>query len=504
MLRTVRNSWKHRRSFLSAAKAPVACCLLLVFVAAAVTAQGAPPNIVVIVVDDLGWTDVGCFGSTFCETPRIDQLAAQGIRFTDGYAACPVCSPTRASLQTGRSPARLNTTEWFGGPQPEDATSRLKKRFASRPLLPAPYLEYLPAEEQTLAEALQTRGYKTFFAGKWHLGGKGYLPEDQGYMSNLGGHEKGSPPGGYFSPYKNPKLPDGPPGEHLPDRLANESVRFIQQSADQPFLLCLAFYSVHNPQQGRPDLVEKYRCKAENFSWEGPEFLPEGEYHNRQVQNQPVYGAMVEAVDLAVGKVLDSLEAAGLEDNTVVLFTSDNGGLSTAEGSPTSNLPLRAGKGWLYEGGIRVPWIIRWPGVTQPGTVSNEPITSDDVMPTLRKIAGVTEPPPAPLDGRSLVPLMKDPSASLSRNLYWHYPHYSNQGGTPAGAIRSGPWKLIEHYEDGRLELYNLAQDVGETRNLVDANPAFAQELLARLADWRHEVEAAMPTVNPNYTPRED
>ncbi|TWU22705.1 sulfatase [Bythopirellula polymerisocia] len=459
------------------------------------------PNFVVFLVDDLGWSDLGCYGSSFYETHHIDALATEAVKFTNGYAACPVCSPTRASIQTGRNPARLHTTEWFGGPQPEQALgSSLLIKFKNRPLLPASYLEYLPLEELTVAEALKQQGYSTFFAGKWHLGDVGFYPENQGYDFNLGGHEKGSPPGGYFSPYNNPKLTDGPKGEHLPDRLATESVSFLENCGDTPFLLMLSFYSVHNPQQGRKDLKEKYRARAAKLDLADTEFSPEGENQNRIVQNQPVYAAMVEGMDQAVGKVLTALNDLGLEDNTVVLFTSDNGGLSTAEGSPTSNRPLRAGKGWLYEGGIRVPWLVKWPGVTEPGTVCDIPILSDDLFPTFREIAGVAGEENHPLDGISLVPLLEGDRFQEDRALYWHYPHYSNQGGKPGGAIRKGKWKLIEWYQNQRLELYDLDSDIGERHNLIGSKPEVAKALHAELVRWRETVKATMPGDNPLYT----
>lgn len=464
--------------------------------------QPARPNFVVFLVDDLGWSDVGCFGSSFYETPSIDALAKESIRFTNGYAACPVCSPTRVSIQTGRNPTRLHTTEWFGGPQPEAALhGPLSKRFEHRPLLPASYLERLPLKELTLAERLQQHGYHTCFAGKWHLGGEGFYPENQGYDFNWGGLKKGSPPGGYFSPYKNPKLTDGPPGEHLPDRLATESVQFLEQPTEDPFLLVLSFYSVHNPQQGRPDLVDKYQTKRTASKSTEAAFSPEGLFKNRQIQNQPIYAAMVEAVDEAVGKVLTALKENGLEENTVVLFTSDNGGLSTAEGLPTSNRPLRAGKGWLYEGGIRVPWLVKWPGVVAPGSVSNIPIISDDILPTIMEIAAPSHPiEKRELDGISLVPVLKGGQATADRSLYWHYPHYSNQGGRPGGAIRRGPWKLIEWYEDNRWELYDLDHDIGERTNVVSSHAETARELHSQLISWRKEVGATMPTDNPNYS----
>jgi len=457
--------------------------------------EDRPLNFVFILVDDLGWKDLGCFGSSFYETPNIDELARRGMRFTSAYAACPVCSPTRASIVSGKYPARLATTDYFGAPQP-DGMSRHWTR--SKPLLPAPYRDHLPLEETTLAEALAGAGYAAFFAGKWHLGGEGYSPEDQGFGINKGGNRTGSPRGGYFSPYKNPQLPDGPEGEHLPDRLAGESVRFIEQVCDQPFLLYLSFYSVHTPLQARKDLEEKYRTKAAGVSHEGPRFVPEGERKARQVQDHAVYGGMVEAMDAAVGKVTAALERRGLADSTAVVFMSDNGGLSTSEGSPTSNVPLRAGKGWLYEGGIREPMFIVWPGRTRAGSVCDVPVTSTDFYPTLLEMAGLPLRPEQHVDGTSLVPLLEGAGKIEREAIYWHYPHYGNQGGSPGSAVRSGDWKLIEFFENGRLELYNLKDDIGETRNLAAERPDVAAKLHALLEAWRTETGARMPTKNPN------
>jgi arylsulfatase A-like enzyme len=364
-------------------------------------------NFVFILVDDLGWRDLGCFGSTFYETPNVDCLAAQGMRFTNAYAACPVCSPTRASIMTGKYPARMGTTDWFGAPQPSNV---LKHWTRNKPLLPATYKENMPLEEVTMAEAFKEHGYTTFFAGKWHLGGEGFLPEDQGFNINKGGHHRGSPPGGYFSPYKNPKLSDGPEGEHLPARLARESVDFLNQMGNKPFLLYLSFYSVHTPLQSREDLKRKYQDKAKTVKHEGPRFTSEGERQARQVQDHAVYAGMVGAMDSAVGEILQALENLRLADNTAVIFMSDNGGLSTSEGSPTSNVPLRAGKGWLYEGGIREPMIIKWPDVVEPGSVCNMPVISNDFYPTMLEMAGLPAKPEQHIDGISLVPLLALPS----------------------------------------------------------------------------------------------
>lgn len=463
---------------------------------AAFAAPPDRPNVVFFLVDDLGWRDLGAWGSTFYETPNADRLAREGMRFTSGYAACPVCSPTRASIMSGRYPARLKTTDYFGAAQPD-------KWKRNTRLLPAAYLEQLPLEETTLAEAFKEGGYATFFAGKWHLGPEGFWPENQGFDINRGGWSKGGPygPGKYFVPYGNPRLEDGPEGEHLPDRLATETVKFIEANRDKPFFAYLSFYSVHTPLQSRPDLQAKYEKKAEAVKHDGPDWLPEGSREARQVQDHAVYAGMVEAMDAAVGKVLGALDRLGLAEKTVVCFMSDNGGLSTSEGSPTSNVPLRAGKGWLYEGGIREPWMVRWPGVTAPGSTCDHPVISTDFYPTLLEIAGLPPKPSQHLDGASIVPLLRQSGTPDRDAIFWHYPHYGNQGGAPGGAVRSGDWKLIEWYEDGKIELFNTREDIGEKTNLADREPERAKALLEKLRSWRKQVEAAMPTPNPAHEP---
>lgn len=456
------------------------------------------PNFVFFLVDDLGWTDLGCYGSTFYETANVDRLAAKGMRFTSAYAACPVCSPTRASIMTGKYPARLRTTDYFGAPQPDTVDKHWTK---DKPLLPARYLNRLPLEEVTIAEALKEHGYATFFAGKWHLGPEGFWPEDQGFDVNKGGHDRGGPYGGkrYFSPYGNPRLSDGPDGEHLPDRLATETCKFIEDHRDRSFLAYLSFYSVHTPLMSREDLKAKYEAKAKAVAPDGPAWGKEGDREVRLVQDHAIYAGMVEAMDLAVGRVLDTLDRLELARDTVVFFMSDNGGLSTSEGHPTCNLPLRAGKGWLYEGGIREPMIVRWPGVVKAGSVCDEPVTSTDFYPTMLEMAGLPPAPQQRLDGRSMVPVLRQQSPQKARALYWHYPHYGNQGGSPGGAVRLGEYKLIEFYEDSRVELYNLRDDLGEKKDLSAAMPEKAAELRRMLHEWRNDVGAAMPTENPNH-----
>lgn len=448
------------------------------------------PNVVFFLVDDLGGTDLGCFGSTFYQTVNIDMLAASGMKFTHAYAACPVCSPTRAGILTGKYPQRTEITDYIN-PKGANQPANWKRPTA---LLPAPYADRLALDEVTIAEAFKEAGYATFFAGKWHLGPEGFYPEDQGFDVNRGGVEQGGPYGGkkYFSPYDNPRLADGPEGEHLPDRLASEAVSFIEAHAKKPFFVYLSFYSVHTPLMARDDLKEKYTKKAAELDTLGPEWGRERERQVRLVQNHAVYAAMVEAMDLAVGKVLDALHQLHLEGDTIVVFTSDNGGLSTSEGHPTSNLPLRAGKGWVYEGGIRVPLILRVPGVTKPASVCKAPVTSPDFYPTLLELAGLPLRPDQHVDGSSFKPLLEG-KESARPPLFWHYPHYGNQGGAPAAAVRSGNWKLIHWYEDDALELFNLRKDPSEKCNLADAMPQKRDELLAELDRWRRQVGAVLP-----------
>ncbi len=381
-------------------------------------------------------------------------------------------------------------TDWIPG-RPDNPQQKLNR--------PVP-LNHLPLEEVTLAEAFKQGGYTTGFIGKWHLGAEGFAPQDQGFDINIGGNNRGSPPS-YFPPYNLPGLPDGPKDEYLTDRLTSEALQFIEREKDRPFLLYLSHYAVHNPQQAKPALVEKYTRKAAaRPPSPGPEFLPEGDRQNRQIQNRPVYAAMVESMDDSIGRILDHLAALGLQRNTVVVFTSDNGGLSTSEGLPTSNLPLRAGKGWHYEGGVREPAIVVWPGVTKPGSVSSAPLISTDYYPTLLEIAGLPAQPRQHVDGVSIVPLLRG-ATRPERPLFWHYPHYSNQGGGPGGAVRLGAYKLIEFYEDMRVELYNVVNDISEKRDLAKAMPGKVTELRGLLQEWRQTVGAKMPVPNPHYDP---
>ncbi len=500
-----------RRDFLKAASVVTALglggCARAASLGDGGTRQGArrKPNFVFFLLDDMGWKDLGCFGSPFYETPNIDRLAAQGMRFTNAYAACPVCSPTRASIMTGKYPARLRLTNWIPGAR-------------SGKLLSAEYFHYLKLEEVTLAEALKEGGYRTCFVGKWHLGNEPYFPEKQGFDVNVGGNDAGSPPT-YFYPYQRgnrsiPGLEEGQPGEYLTDRLADESLKLIEQSKGQPFLLYLSYYAVHIPLEAKKELAERYKAKAQRLGLgDKPHFATDEEWpktaagdekwrrslKTRLLQDHAVYAAMIESVDQSVGRVMKKLEDLGLADNTIVFFMSDNGGLATAEGQPTCNLPLRGGKGWLYEGGIREPMIVRWPGVVKPGTVCDEPVISTDFYPTMLEMAGLPAKPQQHVDGESVVPLLTGTGHQKRQALFWHYPHYSNQGGGPGGAVRVDEFKLIESYEDDRLELYNLRADPGEQHDLAAQMPEKAAELRKMLHEWRDEVGAVMPEPNPKW-----
>lgn len=458
----------------------------------------APKNALFIIADDLGYHDLGCFGSDFYETPNLDALCADSMKLTNAYAACPVCSPTRSSVLTGQYPARTKNTDYFGAynPKPGDP---IPKAFKNRPVSAAPYVERLPAELTTLPEALKKHGFSSFFAGKWHLGPEGSWPTDHGFDINKGGWTRGGPYGGkrYFSPYGNPTLEDGPEGEHLPDRLAMETNNFINSTGDKPFFAMLSFYSVHTPLIGRKDLVEKYRKKAEKLGYTDKERWGfDAPRKVRLKQDHAVYGAMVEAMDEAVGKVVENLKKSGKYEDTVIIFYSDNGGLSTSEGWPTSNLPLRAGKGWLYEGGIKEPSIVRIPGFTKPGSTMDKPYTSTDIFPTILAACGLPLDEKVHMDGVSLQTTMK---SDKDRALYWHYPHWGNQGGSPGGAVRLGDYKYIRYYTGKPAELFNLKEDPSEQTNLIGKEPKVAEKLSSMFDAWLKETDAVMPIKNPDY-----
>jgi len=458
------------------------------------------PNIIFILLDDYGWADTRCYGSTFYETPNLDRLAEQGMRFTDAYAACPVCSPTRASVMTGKYPARVGITNFIAG-------------NASGKVHGVPYHHALPPEEHTVARALKAGGYRTMHVGKWHLGPKGHWPEDFGFDDNVAGCGWGMPQRGYFSPYQMPNLDDGPEGEYLTDRLTDEAVALVKDAAGdgKPWFLHLCHYAVHTPIQPPPDLVEKYKRKAKRLKLDQVDPVVEGErftalhkknqhVERRIIQSHADYAAMVENVDANIGRLLDAVDQLGQADNTLVIFTSDNGGLATAEGSPTCNAPLAEGKGWMEEGGVREPLIVRWPGKVRAGSVCSEPVTTPDYYPTMLEAAGLDPIPQQHVDGVSLMPLLTEGADTLGREaIYWHYPHYSNQGDHPTSAIRAGDWKLIESLEDGSLELYHLGEDLSETRNRADAEPDRVATLHGKLKAWRDAVGAKMPQPNPDY-----
>ncbi len=449
------------------------------------------PNIVFILADDLGIKDLSCEGSTFHETPHIDAIAKSGMRFTNGYSTCQVCSPSRASIMSGQYPARIGITDWIGA-----ATGMHWKR--NDKILPPENGSRLPAKITTVAEALKSGGYRTFFAGKWHIGGEGSGPEDHGFEVNKGGYHSGSPRGGYFSPFNNPKLDDGPAGEALPLRLAKETNNFIsQQKSKKPFFAFLSFYSVHGPIQTSPHLWEKYRKKATAAGLAAERFKVDRTLPVRQVQDCPIYGGMMESMDDAVGLVMNKLKELGIDKNTIVIFTSDNGGVSSGDAFATACLPFRGGKGRQWEGGIRQPYYIVAPGVTKPGSTSSQFATGTDFYPTLLELAGLEKLPNEHLDGISLIPALK--GGHSERVLYWHYPHYGNQGGEPSSIVREGNYKLIRYHEDGREELYNVKEDIGETKDLAAENPDLVKKLSARLTAHLTEVGAKIPKPDPRF-----
>ena len=460
----------------------VAFCLLTVGTLVS-TAFAKPTNVVFFLIDDLGWKDLGCYGSDYYQTPNIDRLAAEGMRFTDGYAACNVCSPTRAAVMTGKYPARLLLTQWL----PSGRWSRTKHRMKE-----GRYVSNLALEEFTIAEALREVGYKTAFMGKWHLGTETYYyPEHQGFDLNVAGRDYGAP-GSYFYPFEgswtipttgrklhkaNP-LP-GKAGDYLPDRLAEEATKFILDSKDGPFFLLLSHYAVHTPLQGKPDKVAKY------------EKVPEA---NRQ--GKPAYAAMVESVDDSVERVMETLRQLNLEESTLVIFTSDNGGMWKA----TNNAPLRANKGANYEGGLRVPVIVKWSNRIAAGSVSSEPVISTDFYPTILAATGQPLRPHQHSDGENLLPILTGQGGLKRDALYWHYPHYNQHPeSAPASVIRAGDWKLMQNLETGERELYNLAVDLSEQHNLAKRHSAKTEELQKRLDGWRAEVGADPMKSNPEY-----
>lgn len=465
------------------------------------------PNVIFILMDDFGYTDLACYGSRYYETPNIDRLARQGIRFTNAYAACPVSSPTRAALMTGKYTVNTGITDWIPGRQATRSGDPADR------LIPLPFRLQLERSEITIAEILKTNGYSTLISGKWHLGaGEEFWPENQGFDINKGGHGAGQPTrsktyDGYFSPYGNPRLEDGPKGEYLTDRQTDEAIKFIETSGDKPFFVYLSYYAVHNPMQAKEEHIRKFTLKADSMGISGTEaftrqreWITESMHENfkeRIIQSNPVYAAMIYSVDENIGRLVKRLEELNIDENTIIIFTSDNGGLSTSEGSPTCNFPLRAGKGWLYEGGIRVPLIIKYPKKAKPGTVRKTPVSTVDFFPTIIELTGSVQPANK-IDGSSLVSLMKKDRME-TRPLFWHYPHYSNQGAWPGSAVRLGKYKLVDNFEKDRQELYDLENDLSETTDISSANPEKTMELYKLLKAWRQETGAIMMIPNPEW-----
>ncbi len=438
------------------------------------------PNIILILIDDMGWKDVGFMGSMYYRTPNIDRLSREGMVFTDAYAAAPNCAPSRACLLTGMYTPRH-------GIYTVNSSERGNARH--RKLIPTPNTTVLDPRFITVVEALREAGYSSASIGKWHLGnGPGRGPLSQGFDMNIGGGATGHTPS-HFSPYGLRALPDGPEGEYLTDRLTDEAIRFIETNGEQPFFLYLTHYAVHTPVQAPDEITSRYR--------DAP---PSGG------QNDPVYAAMIESVDTGIGRLLDALDTSGQTDNTMVIFCSDNGG----HGRKTSMEPLRGSKGMLYEGGIRSPMVVRWPGRIEAGSSCSEPVIMVDLLPTILEMAGVVPPAEQPVDGMSLIPLLKGRSKFDRDAIFWHFPAYleayagmeGHWRTTPAGAVRSGEWKLIEFFEDGRLELYNLHDDIGEEHDLSYIRPEQRDALHRLMLDWRKNTGAPVPAeLNPLYTP---
>ena len=463
------------------------------------------PNIILMLIDDMGWKDLTCYGSSFYETPNIDRLAKEGTLFTDAYAACPVCSPTRASILTGKYPANIGITDWI------DAGNHIHP--ARGRLVDVPYLKQLPQTEYSLARALKLGGYQTWHIGKWHLGGDGYLPQDHGFDVNVGGAHQGSPGhGGYFSPWSIPPLvnADVPDETYLTDYLTEEAVKLIEHREKRPFFLNFWYYQVHTPLEAKPEKVNKYTQKASKLGLDQKQTFSEDEFYpcehkkdqkvkRRLLQSDPVYAGMIESLDESVGRILDVIECEGITNDTIIIFTSDNGGLATSEGSPTCNSPLSEGKGWMYEGGTREPLLIRWPGFIEKNTTCSTPVSSPDFYPTILEIVGIEPKSDQHIDGISFLPLLKGEKTLERDAIYWHYPHYGNQGGSPGSSIRCGDYKLIEFFEDDRVELYNLQDDIQETNNLAEVEPIVCKRLHNLLIAWREKVEAKIPQKNPNW-----
>ncbi|MBG87941.1 MAG: sulfatase [Verrucomicrobiales bacterium] len=467
--------------------------LVLIFAVVGSTAAARNPNFILFLVDDLGWTDLGCMGSDLYETPNIDRLAADGVKFLNAYSACTVCSPTRAAILTGQYPARLRVTDFIAGHPFHNTRLRIPN-----------WTKQLNLEHLTIAEELKRLNYRSAHIGKWHLTPRDGVehpdlwPEKQGFDRNIGGFSAGAP-GSYHWPYGGGKnrasrkvinLPNmGKEGDYLTDTLTDEAVKIIRDWHDKPFFIYFSYYNVHTPIQAKKPYAAKVRQRMA------------AESKIRRHTNAD-YAAMIQSVDESIGRVRAELKRQGLAKETVLIFTSDNGGLLRQGATAvTSNLPARNGKGSVYEGGVRVPGIIHWPGVTPAGTVSKFPIISMDFMPTILGIAGLN--PTRRMDGRNLVPLLRHNEPIRRDDLFWHYPHYHSMGGVPYTAVLSGDWRLIEFHDGKRLELYNLNDDPHEDRNLAKSNPVQAKRMVAKINRWRDSVGAQMPAPNPEYDPSE-
>lgn len=457
------------------------------------------PNILFILIDDLGWMDLSCYGSKFYETPNIDSLSIDGISFSNAYASCPVCSPTRASIMSGKYPARVGVTNFIGG-------------HARGRLIDAPYIDHLPLSEKSVASALKDGGYNTWHVGKWHLGKSEFYPQHHGFEVNIGGCHLGHPINGYFSPWNVEHLDDVEEGQYLTDRLTDEAINLIKNNDGNPFFLNLCHYTVHTPIQAKEEHIEKFKKKAETMGIDKQETFEEGEYFpcehkkdmrvkRRLIQSSPEYAAMIYSLDEGIGRIVQVLKETGQYDNTIIIFTSDNGGLSTAEGSPTCNTPLSEGKGWMYDGGVRVPLIIKWIDNLRACSWCEIPVISPDFYPTFLETAGLPLIPEQHVDGVSLMPLIKGEGNFNRDAIFWHYPHYGNQGGTPGAAVRMGDWKLIKFFEYNRYELYNLKEDIKESKNIAVIYPEKTETMKTILENWLISIEAKIPVENLEWKP---
>ncbi|WP_226789090.1 sulfatase [Polaribacter porphyrae] len=453
------------------------------------------PNVIFILADDLGAHDLGFMGSKFYETPNLDALAKQGTIFTQGYAAAQVCSPSRASILLGKFTANHGITDWIGA----DYGKSWSDKFNSK-IMPPNYKRTLPKEDITIAEAFKNNGYKTLFAGKWHLGKGESTPENHGFEVNIGGWEVGNPKGGYYAPWENPKLAYKYLGENLTKRLAEETGGFIEQHKDQPFFAFLSFYAVHTPLQTTEKKWKKYREKAIANQTDEPNFISERILPVANKQENPIYAGLVASMDDAVGVLMRKLKALNLDKNTIIVFTSDNGGLvSSRYGAfATNNLQLRGGKGYQWEGGIREPYVIKVPNLKNKPNTIDYPVSGVDFYPTLLDLAGISPDKTQKIDGISLKPILKGKNLA-TRSLFWHYPHYGNQGGEPVSIIRKGNWKLIHYWENNVDELYNLLVDIGEKNNVITQNEVIAVSLRKELDTFLADSKAEFPEINPNF-----